>query len=575
MIFVYPLFSKTLIPGHDTYFHLCRIEALKNAYQHGDFLPKLYYYQNFNFGYATPLFYSDLFLIVPSIIRLTGTPIVITFKIFLFLCTVFTFMSMYYAVYKINKNRLAAYLSAIIYVFTAYRITDVYVRGAMGEVVAMIFIPLILAEIYSVLYTDNYSSIRLGICFGLLLLSHNITFVFMCVIFGIFIIINCKKILKDKRRIFTILKAIIIAFGCLAFFIFPMFEQLNSGNYTVNEFVNDFNLSNYTLFFKQLFTLKINFGLAGHEFGESMWMTTNTGLVSLFLPLLMFKGKKKKTSDYTFALICTLIGFLSLFACLDIVPWDHLNKIFSFMQFPWRLVIIASSLLSFSSGIALSSVLEGENYKYIYTAFACVTILIGVYQLSVILNQESNIFNNTPYSLIADDEYSGKHGIVTKFNQAELALGDYLPKGTDIDYRNYGDYIKTNNEKSDILDFHRNYNNIEFAIEKSSSNTFYILPLTYYKGYIVQCYDQNGKFEKEIIPYPDQETYLVTFNPGEQMERKKYIIYYKGTKIQFISNGITLLFIIVVFFQEAARKFRKSQNCQLKKEKAERSEFQG
>lgn len=57
---------------------------------------------------------------------------------------------------------------------------------------------------------------------------------------------------------------------------------------------------------------------------------------------------------------------------------------------------------------------------------------------------------------------------------------------------------------------------------------------------------------------------------------KNYIYnYIKGTKIQFISNGITLLFIIVVFFQEAARKFRKSQNCQLKKEKAERSEFQG
>ena len=49
LVFCYPLFSNTLVRGHDTYFHLARIEALKEAYIHGDFFPRLYYEQNFNF----------------------------------------------------------------------------------------------------------------------------------------------------------------------------------------------------------------------------------------------------------------------------------------------------------------------------------------------------------------------------------------------------------------------------------------------------------------------------------------------------------------------------------------------
>ena len=128
LVFCYPLFSNTLVRGHDTYFHLARIEALKEAYIHGDFFPRLYYEQNFNFGYGTPLFYSDIFLIIPALIRLCGVPIVITYKVFLFMCTGMTFVSMYYTVKKISKNTSSAFLSAVIYLFTAYRITDVYVR---------------------------------------------------------------------------------------------------------------------------------------------------------------------------------------------------------------------------------------------------------------------------------------------------------------------------------------------------------------------------------------------------------------------------------------------------------------
>lgn len=109
-----------------------------------------------------------------------------------------------------------------------------------------------------------------------------------------------------------------------------MLEQLTSGQYAVNEFVSNSNISNYTLFFEQLFTVNINFGLAGHEFGRDYWMTTNTGLIALFLPLLIFKLNKNDLPNYSFLLICTLLGYFCLIACLNIFPWSALNSLLRF-----------------------------------------------------------------------------------------------------------------------------------------------------------------------------------------------------------------------------------------------------
>ena len=562
VLFCYPLFTNDLVRGHDTYFHLCRIEALKEAYVHGDFFPRLYYEQNFNFGYGTPLFYSDIFLIVPALIRLSGVPIVITYKIFIFLCTFLTFFSMYYSVKKISQKSSSALLSSLIYLFTAYRITDVYVRGAIGEILAMIIMPLIILEIYKVLYTERYNYKTLGIFFGLLLLSHNISFILMCGVFGVFLICNFGKLLKEKKRVYCIIKAIIIAVGCLSFFLFPMLEQLTSGQYAVNEFVSNSNISNYTLFFEQLFTVNINFGLAGHEFGRDYWMTTNTGLIALFLPLLIFKLNKNDLPNYSFLLICTLLGYFCLIACLNIFPWSALNSLLSFMQFPWRLVIISSALLSITSGIYVIEFSKDINEKKTSLILTSLILMLGVFQLSFVLNQPAVIHNDTPYSLIADDDYSGEHGIVTYFNQAELAAADYLPIKDNIDYRNYGDYIVTNNTK-ELVDFVRDYNYMSFSVDSSQDESFYILPLIYYKGYTVECYNEKGDFIQSLVPYPDDDSYLVTFNPGEKNERTRYVIFYKGTKLQTISYCISFLFMFLIAFDKKIKEGVKRICCRL------------
>ena len=63
ILFCFPLFTNELSLEHDTLFHLSRIVHLANAIKNSDVLPKIYFNMNQNFGYATPLFYSEIFMI--------------------------------------------------------------------------------------------------------------------------------------------------------------------------------------------------------------------------------------------------------------------------------------------------------------------------------------------------------------------------------------------------------------------------------------------------------------------------------------------------------------------------------
>ncbi|SJZ58271.1 YfhO family protein [Anaerorhabdus furcosa] len=546
LIFVYPLFSKNLVIGHDTLFHLGRIEALKDAYVNFDFFPRLYYHQNFMFGYATPLFYSDIFLILPALLRLMGLSLVFTYKLYLFICSFISVLCMFWASKKIVKNTYGPYLSSLLYLFCTYRITDVYVRGALGEVMAMIFIPLVIYGMYNSIYEEKPKCMYLVIGFSGLLLVHNISFILFCIVYGIVLIINFKTLIKDKYRIAKICKAMLLSLGLLAFFLLPMFEQLRGGNYAVNEFVKDSNISNYTLYFEQLFTIRLNFGLAGHEFGREYWMTTNTGPVIWILSVFYLFVRKDKTKESRFISILGFVGIGSMIFCLNIMPWSFFNNFFSFIQFPWRLMIVACSLLSIVAAKSIDYFPQKKS-KLIIIIIFLITTLIGIYQLSFVCEQDTKIFNNTEYDLISDDSYSGKHGIVTYYNQAELAAADYLPIKDNVNYREYGDYVKTNNPVQ-IENFSRQYNKIEFSIESSDASTFYILPLIYYKGYSVDVLDDHNKLIKSISTYPDDESYLVSFNPGEYNQRITLRIQYEGTRIQFISygiTGVTLVYLII------------------------------
>ena len=75
-LFCIPYLFRDLLPiGHDTFFHVSRIDGLAASIKDGDFLPAIYPYKNSGFGYGSPLFYCNLFLWPFALLHVLGLPL--------------------------------------------------------------------------------------------------------------------------------------------------------------------------------------------------------------------------------------------------------------------------------------------------------------------------------------------------------------------------------------------------------------------------------------------------------------------------------------------------------------------
>ena len=82
LVLMFPYVIRGFTPvEHDTFFHLSRIEHLSRSIRNGQFFPGIYPEENFGFGYASPLFYSDFFLIPPALLHLCGLPLAMCYRI--------------------------------------------------------------------------------------------------------------------------------------------------------------------------------------------------------------------------------------------------------------------------------------------------------------------------------------------------------------------------------------------------------------------------------------------------------------------------------------------------------------
>ena len=99
--------------------------------------------------------YPELFLYPAIILFKLGFGILFSYKMLIVFATIFTFLTSFYAAKFISKDKKIAWITSMLYSMSLYRLVDIYVRGALGEVLAFIFLPLILVGLYDVLYGDN------------------------------------------------------------------------------------------------------------------------------------------------------------------------------------------------------------------------------------------------------------------------------------------------------------------------------------------------------------------------------------------------------------------------------------
>ena len=523
------IFKDFLGIEHDTFFHVSRIEQLSKAIQNGNFFPAIYPSENNGYGYASPLFYSDFFLILPTLLHLCGFSLAFCYKCIVFIASFVSIYTMIIFSSHLTKKRSITWISGCAYLFSNYRITDIYVRGALGEIFAFSFLPLMLLGLYQIIEEEKYSLFPLSFSLTCLALSHNLTFLFASVLCAILVILSIQNL--TKKKILCISISILFAFLLSCFFTIPMIEQLHSQSFIVDYYGQSSDLSSHSMNLWQYFVNQTIFGYSGNQYDASMTMTVNIGWFLTFVPITYFFVKKKNP----FVLKMLIIGYICMLLPSSFLPWDIIPL--KIIQFPWRFNTLAMVLLSVPSAIGLSNLCRKEIIHFYVLIILCVEC---VYHVIPAFNRTFGITSQTTWQDVLDGKLCDPY-YSAYYVRVELAGGDYLPLSSP-DFRGRSTSIKDSFGQDLDISYTTDYDTITFDTDTLEYDTQVVMPKTWYQGYTVY---QIKDGQKTKITCSASSESMVTFYAQKDCT---YIVTYEDTLIRKICFCVSFISIFVWIF---------------------------
>lgn len=373
-----PLMTDSLFWGHDLDFHLNRIIALANGLEAGHLFVPIQTEVLNGYGYASPLFYSQLFLYIPAVLYNMAVPVQVCYQIYAILVNIATSLIAYYSFKGVVRENKIAAAGALIYLLSAYRITNLYVRAAVGEYTAMAFFPLIVYGFVRVYTTEETKlGIRdyLPIVLGLsgLIESH----VLSCELAAMFIMVVCLVNYRKTfvlRRFVTLAKAAVLTLCVNMAFILPFIQSMQMDIRVNNNPVNQ--IQSHGTYLQQAFgAFQVSFG--DSRIGMNSEMSLSIG-ISLVMGLVIFAAccsmqnewRTRKSSTVKVGVLCTVFTVVCIVLSLRIFPWDSIEnyskllaKVLCIVQFPWRYLSMATVFAAVVTVIGLYVVKEIKSAR--------------------------------------------------------------------------------------------------------------------------------------------------------------------------------------------------------------------
>ena len=223
-----PAFQETLHIGDDIQYHLCRIENIVDAWQCGQFPARLGAYMYDGYGALTSVFYPDYALYPFALMRLCGASLAYVGNMLLISLNIGAAAGMYAAAKRMFGGGRAAAAASTLYVLAAYRLTDVYARFAVGEALAMVFLPLFIAALWDCVAGDKNRWKALALSAAAIFLSHMITTLLCALMALLLCLMNARRILREKR-LANLLKAAGLCLLLVLFHLAPMLMYIREG----------------------------------------------------------------------------------------------------------------------------------------------------------------------------------------------------------------------------------------------------------------------------------------------------------------------------------------------------------
>ncbi len=364
LVIAFSLFAVLPLAGpnyffdaHDapnTVFFLTEFDA---ALRDGVWYPGWATDQALGYGYPTFVLYPPLAYYVAEGIHLLGAGKVAAVKWTWALATVGAGLAMYaYARHVLGRRR--GLLAAVVYVYVPYHLVDIYVRAALAEYFAFVWMPLALLAFHRLVEEVTARRMALaGLAFGALWLAHNVTgLAFTPVLAGyvlLRLLVEGKSAWRSTiKRAAAALGGSLLGLGIAAALILPnLFERsfvnqeqwVRAGYDYAKHFVYPFHFSSSS------------WGYAPGVPGAEGVMSFQLGAVPLILAVVATIGAFRRPARER-ALLLFFAGSTLLFIILMMpvsAPLWEVLPLTALIQFPWRLLALTAITLSILSGLAV------------------------------------------------------------------------------------------------------------------------------------------------------------------------------------------------------------------------------
>ncbi len=498
----YPYLTDYMNLGDDTTFHLMRIEGLKESLLQGERFPtKVQNYWLYEHGYAVSAFYGDLFIYIPVLLRLIGFSIMTSYKMFVFLVMAATAVITYYSLKRCTKHSYASMFGSVIYMLTPYRIYNFYNRGAVGEYLAMAFIPLVICGMYELYTMDvnsaQYKKAKIPLIIGLscILQSHLLSCEMIVGLMLIFCLIFLKKTLC-KKTFTELLKAALVCLLVNCGFWYPLFHMMGQDTYLLDEIVSK-EIQHMGMGLLELFQIFPNKGtLINKPFQIGivlLMMLVGTALV-IFRKRVWQRENTKKNPFEKRVLFLAGMTALGLVLSTEYFPWNDLAKlpfigvVVSSLQFPTRFLSPASALGAFFAAYFVLWLQEecGESFE---KKALGKTVHKGIVSVLMILTIGASAYhvNDIAYEINPIWLYNAEN-MGTIF----VGSGEYLLAGTDKEAFSYHEPVA--DEGVQWTNYERHGNQRWLEVSNHTANEGYLeVPVIGYKGYELDSRVQTGE----------------------------------------------------------------------------------
>lgn len=401
-----PALYFLLAPGfyepHDLH-HIADIFQMYRAFESGQLPPRLGPDFTFGFGYPLFNFYYVLPFYIGSLVFFLTKSLTGSFE-FVFILSVLLSVYGMYLFLREFIGRLSSLAGALLFLYTPYRALQIYVRGAMGEALALALMPFVFWGIARLIKNPTLKwACVVGIISALFLLSHNYFWLLALpwlTIFCTFLAISIKKL--NMATIKYVVLACVLGAGISAYWWFPAFAE-----YRLVSLNTPFKVEDHFPFIKQLV-------FPSWGYGPSIWgpnddISFQIGVVNLgavFLSITIFLAKfKSLPRKERLLFIFGLLGFslsVLLMNIRSLFVWKIL-PIYQFIQFPWRFLAFTTFFSSFLLGVSVETLQVGlRKVVVIVVIFLSILLTIGYFRPSKVVYKEDDYYLSRMFANITE-----------------------------------------------------------------------------------------------------------------------------------------------------------------------------